>query len=204
MIDTSTPRRHLRGFSTLELLVVIGIMGTVAAIGLPRLITFVKLSQIRGAASNVASELTSARAKAIQKNVNFGAVFVIRSATRYQWVLEDLPGALATRQDINGTTALKGNLQNLPEGVQFDTSCPVPTGETFSAVDRGLRFNRFGGWCDPTGTGDCPDLPTTGTLPTAALLKNGSSGTLICVYQPRTSLRRWVWVSPGGRVQAQP
>jgi type II secretory pathway pseudopilin PulG len=201
MIDTSTPRRHLRGFSTLELLVVIGIMGVVAALGLPRLITFVKLSQIRGAASSVASELTSARAKAIQKNVNFGAVFVIRSATSYQWVLEDLPGALATRQDINGTTALKGLLQNLPVGVQFDTSCPVPTGETFSAVDRGLRFNRFGAWCDPTGTGDCPDLPT-GT--NQALVKNGSSGTLICVYQPRTTLRRWVWVSPGGRVQAQP
>jgi type II secretory pathway pseudopilin PulG len=205
MIETSTPRRHLRGFSTLELLVVIGIMGTVAAIGLPRLITFVKLSQIRGAASSVASELTSARAKAIQKNVNFGAVFVIRSATSYQWVLEDLPGALATRQDINGTTALKGLLQNLPVGVQFDTSCPVPSGETFSAADRGLRFNRFGGWCDPdSSTPECPDLPTTGTLPTAPLLMNGSSGTLICVYQPRTSLRRWVWVSPGGRVQAQP
>jgi Tfp pilus assembly protein FimT len=200
MIDTSTPRRHLRGFSTLELLVVIGIMGTVAAIGLPRIMTFVKLSQIRGAASSVASEITSARAKAIQKNVNFGSVFVIRSATSYQWVLEDMPGALATRQDINGTTALKGNVMNLPPGLQFDTSCPVPTGETFAATDTGFRFNRFGGWCDPTGTGDCPALPT-GT--NQALVKNGTSGTLICVYQPRTSLRRWVWVSPGGRVQVQ-
>jgi Tfp pilus assembly protein FimT len=200
MIDTSTPRRHLRGFSTLELLVVIGIMGTVAAIGLPRIMTFVKLSQIRGAASSVASEITSARAKAIQKNVNFGSVFVIRSATSYQWVLEDLPGALATRQDINGTTALKGNVMNLPPGVQFATDCPVPTGETFAATDTGFRFNRFGGWCDPVGTGDCPALPT-GT--NQALVKNGTSGTLICVYQPRTSLRRWVWVSPGGRVQAQ-
>jgi Tfp pilus assembly protein FimT len=203
MIDTSTPRSHLRGFSTLELLVVIGIMGTMAAIGLPRLITFIKLSQIRGAASSVASEITSARAKAIQKNVNFGSVFVIRSATSYQWVLEDLPGALATRQDINGTTALKGNVINLPVGVQFDTSCPVPTGQTFSATDVGFRFNRFGGWCDPTGSGECPALPTTGTLPTAALLKNGTSGTLICVYQPRTSLRRWVWVNQGGGVQVQ-
>lgn len=202
MIDTSMPRRDLRGFSTTELLVVIGIIGVVSAIGLPKITTYVKLTQIRAAASNVASEVTAARAKAIQKNVNYGVVFAVKSNTSYQWALEDLPGSLATRQDINGTTAIKGAVQNLPPGVQFDTSCPVPTGESFAATDRGFRFSRFGAWCDPSGSsGDCPDLPTaTGPL----LAKSGSSGTLLCVYQPRTNLRRWVWVAPGGRVQVQP
>jgi Tfp pilus assembly protein FimT len=202
MTDRPRCRWDSRGFSTVELLVVIGIIGVMTAIGLPRIITYVKLSQIRAAASNVAGEITVARTKAIQKNVNFGAVFAIKSATTYQWVLEDLPGTTATRQDINGTAAIKGPLQNLPQGVQFDTGCTAPAGETFDVTDRGLRFNRFGAWCDPNGSsGDCPDLPTaTGPL----LAKNGTSGSLVCVYQPRTNLRRWVWVSPGGRVEVQP
>jgi Tfp pilus assembly protein FimT len=201
MIDPSTPRKHARGFSTVELLVVIFIIGVMTAIGLPKIVTYVKLAQIRAAASNVAGEITTARTKAIQKNVNYGVVFAIKSTTTYQWALEDLPGAVATRQDINGTAAIKGPVQNLPQGVQFDTACTKPTGESFAATDRGFRFNRFGGWCDPSGSsGDCPDLPTA-TGP--QLAQNGTSGALLCLYQPRTNLRRWVWVTPGGRVQAQ-
>jgi hypothetical protein len=175
----------------------------------PGIARYIRNYQIRGAAQAVAGEIQTARAKAINKNVNFGVVFLTVDTQTYRYAIEDdmtngnsgVRPAVATLLAANDPAQV-GPARLLPPGIIFGTGC---TG--FAANDSGLRFNRFGSWCDP-GTGTCPAIGTGQNLVMnpnqATALITGAVGTTICLVQPMTGLRRTVVVAPGGRVRVQP
>jgi len=195
-----------------------GIIAVAAAISLPAIGRYIRNYQIRAATQQVAGEIQAARNRAITKNVSLGVVFVTLDADRYQWAVEDDQTGLganrvSTRQTIDATfLADPGQASpvfSLPRGVTFSTTCPSPSLPAGGAWDRGMRFNRLGAWCDPNGTsGDCPALPTTSVLsPLVYNITTGDanypSGSVICLNQATTGLRRTVTVLAGGRVVAQ-
>src|SRR5262245_52182372 len=158
------------GFSLIELIAVVGIIAIISAVSMPAITRYIRNYRIRGAMQQVASEINAARTKAIMKNVNLGVVFLIVSPTTFRYVIEDrqTAGTDPTARDpistILGTPALAadqvGPLQTLPPSVQFGTAC---TG--FAASNRGVRFNRLGGWCPPGAPGTaCPTLDTGSVL----------------------------------------
>src|SRR5688500_10873357 len=82
------------GFSLIELLVVMAIIVIMTAVAVPAISRYFQNYKIRGAVQAVGGEITTARNKAIMKNVNFGVVFLIESdaqgrPTRYQYLIED-------------------------------------------------------------------------------------------------------------------
>jgi prepilin-type N-terminal cleavage/methylation domain-containing protein len=78
-----------RGFTMIELLVVIAIIAVLLAVAIPAMTNFLRVYQIRGADSMVASTLQAARLKAITRNVNLGTVFVVTGVNTFQWAMED-------------------------------------------------------------------------------------------------------------------
>lgn len=207
------------GFTLLEILVVVGIVMLLSALALPAIMNYFRTYQIRAATQQVASEIQTARNKAIARNVNFGVVFIVTSTTQYRWVNEDLTvpsgvfaaGLRPTINDLLTSADLasqRGPQRTLPSGITFGATCPG-----FAANDRGFRFNRLGGWCDPDPAypratlGACSDLQDGAPLAFAPLLDNGNAvpgTTTVCLVQADTGLARTVTVTTGGRVLAQP
>jgi type II secretory pathway pseudopilin PulG len=198
------------GYSLVEILVVLVIIVMLVAVGFPNLMGYMRVASLRAAQNEVASELQSARFKAIAKNVRFGVAFVILSSTTYQYVVGDYlggpadpvpPSLPAPISWLSGQAFQVGPVRTLPQGVTFGTTCA-----NFTANAKAMRFNRLGGWCDPTTTPTwtCPAVDVGTNLiqmSPPAVSPPASTGTTICLRDTRSGLTRQVFIDPGGRVR---
>lgn len=213
---SAPPHPSAAGFSLVELLVVVGIIGAMVAVAIPNIAGYIRNYRIKGATQQVATEMNVARSKAIMKNVNLGVVFAVVNDRQYRWVVEDdqEPQSSPTTPDWSGigsedwalltgtlATAQAGALQSLPTNVVFDDpdNCTsIPTGgDTW-----GVRFTQLGSTC-AFGVGACGATPPGATIPdTFVRVANGTH--FVCLKENGTSQRKTVNVTSGGRVLAQP
>ena len=208
--ESPVPGRPERGFSLVEMLIVVLIVAVMAAVALPNIGQYIRNYRIKGAATQVAGEMQTARAKAIMTNANAGVSFVAVDADSYRFVQEDLLVDVAAGSVPDGTQF--SPLMDLPLGVRF----VVAGGANATPM---VRFNRLGGYCNPAAGGTC--LPAVAPTCTPAELsrcdrEDGSNffgpdlltplqGSLvITLLEENTGLRRTVRLAPGGRILPQP
>jgi type II secretory pathway pseudopilin PulG len=185
------------------MLVVVLIIAIMAAIALPNIGGYIRNYKIRGAVQEVASQLQTARGKAVSTNTNTGVSFVILDFDSYRFIQEDLTTA-EPRQPVH----------ELPTGVRF-----VVAG---GAAVPGVRFDRMGGFCRPGIAGSCrfpyanPQFANPCGTDAARCTTNAGAnfftydpvandGTVfVTLSDPNTNMTRIVRIAPGGRVLPQP
>jgi type II secretion system protein H len=185
-----------RGFSLIEMLVVIGIIAVMSAVALPSIGSYIRNYKVRGAAQEVSSLLQAARVKAISTNTNTGVSFFVLDSDSYRFVQEDLAAPDEPRQSIH----------DLPLGVRFEVATASNSGPS-------VRFNRLGGFCNPGISGcaasfaaPCADAPASRCAIDAGsnyFAPQADGSLVVTVLEEATSLRRTIRIAPGGRVVPQ-
>ncbi len=117
------PKSQASGFTLIEMMVAVAIMGILAAVAFPSLQTMLRNSEVRNAAESVVNGLQRARAEAVSRNSNVDFVFGANSS----WSVNVVNPAF----EIEARSANEGS-KNVTINV-------LPTGATT------VTFNNFGG-----------------------------------------------------------
>ena len=122
-----------KGFSLMELMVVLAILAVIAALGVPSLIGWRSDAKLREAVSQLRGDLEMAKLRAVREN---DFVAVLLNADDYMVFIDDGAGG-GGRGDYtaNGSEEILRNRQ-MPAGVRIDNT-------TFAGGDR-TRFNGRG------------------------------------------------------------
>src|SRR5947207_1891214 len=101
-------RRCHRGFSLVEIMVVVALIGVLAGVAIPAISGGLKQYEVLSAGQQVASTIRTARWQAVAKNKNLQIRFDYPAGGEYQVV-----------DAADGTTAI-GDIQTLPTSMTFN------------------------------------------------------------------------------------
>ena len=126
-------RKSVSGFTLIEVMIVIAIMGILAAIAAPNFRNYMTQSRLKGAARQVMSDLMLARMQAVTKN-NEVKVFFNADGKNYT-ILDDTNNN--GHYDGDPETEVTKNIQTDYNDVSFSTAAPVflPGGTVFPGTN---------------------------------------------------------------------
>lgn len=139
--------RSMRGFTLVELMVVVAVLAALMSIGAPSFMEWIQNSRIRSAAESLQNGLQIARAEAVRRNTNV------------EFVLQGTKGAWTVRLQ-QGATFVQGSSA---EGGANVTVASTPAGATT------LTYNGMGRVSTGNADGSAPITQLAVDLPAAVL-----------------------------------
>lgn len=207
-------RSRDRGFTLVELLVVIGVISVMAAAAVPNIYGYLRATRIRTAHDEVFNAVQKARLSAITRNTQYGVSFIVESQSVFWIHIEDPMIAVGADAGTTGRQALDNAAPDLNYSTRFELTPPVVlaiaanTCPGFAAAGNqaSLRFDRYGvryfpGTSPTVSDPAVPALAGTPTVANAIVRTNSSAEASLCLVDTETGLSRRVLIAPGGRVK---
>jgi prepilin-type N-terminal cleavage/methylation domain-containing protein len=210
MTHSANRSRRFRGFSLLELMIVVAIMLVVAAYAIPIWTTSIRTSKIRGSETSYAGLLQLARTRAVNDDRYYSVYIKLAAGNNPQMAYVDIYPQNANGTSGNGPT---GNFVVGPPADPMVTLSPEAVPQTaLAAPNTANLYNSFCGACALAIINNT--APTWGPdgLPCATAISAGGTG-LVCnsaggpvayvaFFQSATN-QEWdaVTVSPAGRIK---
>jgi type IV fimbrial biogenesis protein FimT len=169
---TIAPKKPAVGFSLIELIIAIAIVGLVSAIAMPSYATWIKNSRVRTAAESIQNGLQIARAEAVKRNsfIEFQLVKVSSKPLNSEWKIISCTSATSCLTTLQNRKASEGSSAEVIVSVSPSASYkavfnnlgsvsanPIPFTQldiSLSGADRPLRVKLGVGGntrlCDPS------------------------------------------------------
>jgi prepilin-type N-terminal cleavage/methylation domain-containing protein len=187
-----------RGFSLIELIMVMAIMLAVAAIAMPKFVTFVSTYQLKSALNSVAGTLQQTRIIAVRKNKYYQFNYAMPASRQYvfaetvnansTWDSGEPGGALPSKVTIQ-TTGFPGNATTTPNFTAQASSVAIQ----FNS--RGLPCIVISSICQNLDTVTTPGTPTP--VGFVVYVRNtgvfGVPGWGAVTVTPAGRIQTWVW-----------
>jgi prepilin-type N-terminal cleavage/methylation domain-containing protein len=178
--------RNQRGFSVIELLFVIAILGTVAGMAMMVSPAFSQHARAEGGAAQVIDVMRLAREAAISQRRNVEVVFIGLNALQTRRIDIGANGA------VTGTTILR--TVELENGVQFRLESGVPDTPDLFGMASATDFDLVGPWMftsEGTFIGGSGDV-TNGTV-FLSIPNQRNSARAVTVMGATALIRTWRW-----------
>ena len=140
-------KRRLRGFTLPELLIVVAVLGTLLALGIPAFAEFTRNQRVKTTSFDLFSTLVHARSEAITRNATV-TVAPVSSAWTNGWTVTDAGGTVIRTMGAVTNMSITG-----PTNVQFRGSgrLTVATPPTFQLSSTGTTITTRCITIDPSG-----------------------------------------------------
>ena len=209
MISYRKKDKRRAGFSLIEIMVVLLVALIVAAVAIPNILNAMRMYNLRGAASNFASLLQTARIRAVQDNRFYSVYVLAQSGSNPEEAYVDI-----YPQNANGTSGNGGSSMaaldpvvaistevkpiiatNAPNTANLSSQF-LPSGSALVPRDGSSASSpiSFG----PLGLACTPQTVTGGTV-----CNSGGGPTAFWIFFQDSLTQAWeaVTITPGGRVQ---
>ena len=124
MVALRAPLRHQAGFTITELMIVVGIVGIIAAIAAPNMGEMIRRQRVKTAAFDVFAGLSHARSEAIKRNISVNVTPVSGDWAQGFLVTDTNNRVVRSQQGFNSITATGPNV------ITFNNSGRLTAGST--------------------------------------------------------------------------
>ena len=182
-----------RGFSILEVLIVVSVLLILGIIGIPNMMTVISNARLQGGGTSLSGLLQNTRMQAVKKNVTMTAHFTVLGN-----------GPVAYAKQATDTSSLTASDPQAQLGAPLTKMASTPTGSGapaalttaelgFTAVTTDPSFNSRGLPCVYSSPGNCANSGFVYYFRDSR--PSGKTGWIAVSISPAGRIRRWTYSS---------